>query len=59
LPAQERKRILSSSIDAVFVERASSDTPLPDRVRILWRSEGPDDLPRRGRDNGPIRSYPA
>ncbi len=57
LPVAERKRILGSSIDAVIVARGHARTPIGDRVRILWRGEGPDDLPRRGRDNGPIRPY--
>jgi site-specific DNA recombinase len=57
LPVSERKRILGSSIDAVIVDRAHSRIPVEDRVRILWRGEGPEDLPRRGRDNGPIRPY--
>jgi site-specific DNA recombinase len=53
----DRKRILGSSIDAVIVTRAHSRIPIQDRVTILWRGEGPHDLPRRGRDNGPIRPY--
>jgi hypothetical protein len=57
LPVEERKRILSSSIDAVIVKRADGREPIDERVTILWRGEGPDDLPRRGRDNGPIRAY--
>jgi DNA invertase Pin-like site-specific DNA recombinase len=57
LPVNDRKRILGSSIDAVIVNRAHSRIPIEDRVTILWRGEGPDDLPRRGRDNGPIRPY--
>jgi site-specific DNA recombinase len=57
LPAADRKRILGSSIDAVIVKRAHSRVPIEERVTILWRGEGPDDLPRRGRDNGPVRSY--
>ncbi len=57
LPIEDRKRILGSSIDAVIVARAGARAPLEDRVTILWRGEGPDDLPRRGRDNGPIRPY--
>ena len=57
LSVQERKRILSSSIDAVVVQPGDASTPLAERVSILWRGEGPDDLPRRGRDNGPIRAY--
>jgi hypothetical protein len=57
LPVPDRKRILGSSIDAVIVERGDARVPIEDRVTILWRGEGPDDLPRRGRENGPIRPY--
>jgi site-specific DNA recombinase len=57
LPIEDRKRILGSSIDAVIVERGHARIPVEERVTILWRGEGPDDLPRRGRDNGPIRPY--
>jgi site-specific DNA recombinase len=57
LPIPDRKRILGSSIDAIIVRRAHSRVPVEDRVTILWRGEGPDDLPRRGRDNGPVRAY--
>jgi site-specific DNA recombinase len=59
LPVNDRKRILGSSIDAVIVKRAHSRIPLEHRVTTLWRGEGPDDLPRRGRHNGPIRPYAA
>jgi site-specific DNA recombinase len=57
LPVSDRKRILGSSIDAVIVKRAHSRVAVEDRVTILWRGEGPDDLPRRGRENGPVRPY--
>jgi DNA invertase Pin-like site-specific DNA recombinase len=57
LPVEERKRILSSSLDVVIVKRGDARVPIEERVTILWRGEGPDDLPRRGRDNGPIRPY--
>lgn len=57
LPIEDRKRILGSSIEAVIVKRAHARVPVEDRVTILWRGEGPNDLPRRGRDNGPVRSY--
>jgi site-specific DNA recombinase len=57
LPVSDRKRILGSSIDAVFVKRTYPHAPIAERVTILWRGEGPDDLPRRGRDNGPVRPY--
>ncbi len=57
LPIADRKRILGSSIDAVIVKRAHAHVPIEERVTILWRGEGPEDLPRRGRDNGPIRPF--
>jgi len=57
LPIEDRKRILGSSVDAVFVTPGDARMPVEERVTILWRGEGPDDLPRRGRDNGPIRAY--
>jgi DNA invertase Pin-like site-specific DNA recombinase len=57
LPVEERKRILSSSLDAAIVKRGDARVPIEERVTILWRGEGPDDLPRRGRDNGPIGPY--
>lgn len=57
LSIEERKRILGSSIDAVIVTRGHNRVPIEDRVTILWRGEGPDDFPRRGCDNGPIRPY--
>jgi len=57
LPTEDRRRILSSSIDTVIVKRGDARAPIDGRVTILWRGEGPDDLPRRGRDNGPVRPY--
>lgn len=57
LPVTDRKRILGSSIDAVIVHRGHARIPIGDRVTILWRGEGPDDFPRRGRNNGPVRPY--
>jgi DNA invertase Pin-like site-specific DNA recombinase len=57
LPVADRKRILGSSIDAVIVARAHARVPIEERVTVLWRGEGPDDLPRRGRDNGPVRPF--
>jgi hypothetical protein len=59
LALEERKRVLASSIDAVFVARGHSRAPLSERVTILWRGTGPEDLPRPGIENGPVRSYAA
>jgi site-specific DNA recombinase len=57
LPIADRKRILGSSLDAVIVKRGHAYIPIEKRVTILWRGQAPDDLPRRGRDNGPVRPY--
>lgn len=55
--AQEtRQRALRAAIDVVFL-RGPGRGPVQERVRILWRGQGPDDLPRRGRENGGIRPY--
>ncbi len=55
LPVCDRKRILGSSIDAVILKRGHARVPIEDRATILWHGEGPDDLPRRGHDNSPVR----
>jgi site-specific DNA recombinase len=57
LPIEDRRRILGSSIDSVIVTRDDARVPIEERVTILWRGEAPEDLPRRGRDNGPVRAY--
>ncbi len=57
LPLEDRKRIIGSSIDAVIVRRVDARVPIHEQVTILWRGEGPEDLPRRGRANGPVRPY--
>jgi site-specific DNA recombinase len=53
---EARKTVLAASIDAIFL-RGPGKGPLPDRVLILWRGEGPEDLPRRGRYNGMLRPF--
>jgi site-specific DNA recombinase len=53
----DKRVVLASAIDAIVVARANRDTPLDERVRILWTGEGPKDLPRRRHDNGPIRGF--
>jgi hypothetical protein len=45
LPIDVRKRVLAGAIDAVIVKRGHARIPVEDRVTILWRGEGPDDLP--------------
>ncbi len=53
---ETRRRGLTASIDAVFV-RGPGRSDLEKRVLILWRGQALTDLPRRGRDNGPTRSF--
>jgi len=50
-------RPLGSSIDTVIIRSGHASGPIEQRVTLLWRGEGPDDLPRRGLDNGPVRPY--
>lgn len=50
LPVADKRRLLASAIDVVFVRRGPASAPLDQRVRVLWRGEGTDlDLPRTGR----------
>jgi hypothetical protein len=60
LPLAERRAILVGAIDAVMLcpSRAGGRNvdPTPERVRILWRGEAPDNLLRQRRRN-PIRPF--
>lgn len=51
LPTAERRQVLGEMIDAVFVRRSRGRgahvDPIEGRVLVLWRGEGPADLPRR------------
>ena len=42
-----KRTLLTASLDAVFV-RSGKGVPIEDRIRLVWRGDGPDDLPRRG-----------
>jgi hypothetical protein len=57
LPISDRNRIIGSPTDALIVKRGHARVPIEDRATILWRDEGSYDLPRRGRENGPVRPY--
>jgi len=50
LPTDERREVLGGFLDAVIVRRSRGKgrhvDPTPERTRILWRGEGPADLPR-------------
>lgn len=60
LPPADRREVLAGFIDCVFVRRSrgrgANVDPISDRSRILWRGQGPDDLPRR-RIVNEIRSF--
>lgn len=55
LSLAERRAILAGSIEAVMVRRSRGRgrnvDPTPERTRVLWRGEAPDDLPRQRRRN--------
>lgn len=58
LTVTERRRLLSSATDAVFVHRGGPDIPIDELVTILWAGEAPDlDLPRGGRKDYVARPY--
>jgi len=60
LPVDERREVLGGFIDTVMVRpskgRGRNVDPIKRRVRVLWRGQGPSDLPRRRMVN-PIVSF--
>ncbi|MFI4992921.1 MAG: recombinase family protein [Solirubrobacterales bacterium] len=48
LSVLERRALLRSGIDCIFVRRARVKAPMHERVRILWHGEAPNDLPHAG-----------
>lgn len=49
LTVAEKRALLTASLDAIFIRSArGQNMPVGDRALLLWRGEGPDDLPRRG-----------
>lgn len=58
LPFEARKRVLGAAIDAIFIRRGRLRAPIEERALILWRGEGPDDLPVGGKGkHNPIRPF--
>jgi hypothetical protein len=50
LDVADRRHLLHRGMDAIFVRRVGqANVPIADRALILWRGEGPDDLPGPGR----------
>jgi site-specific DNA recombinase len=59
LCVSERRHLIAAAVDAVMVRAVRGSgraVPLEERVLILWRGQGPDDLPRRGR-RVPLSSF--
>jgi hypothetical protein len=60
LPLDDRREVLAGFIDCVMVRRSRGRgrniDPTRKRVRVLWRGQGPSDLPRR-RVVNEIRSF--
>jgi DNA invertase Pin-like site-specific DNA recombinase len=60
LPVDDRRQVIAGFIDTVMIRRSRGRgrnvDPVERRARILWRGEGPDDLPRR-RVVNEIRSF--
>jgi hypothetical protein len=59
LSVSEKRHLLTAAVDAVVIRavRGSGRSgAIKDRVRILWRGQGPDDLPGRGR-RVPLASF--
>jgi site-specific DNA recombinase len=58
LTIAEKRALLTASLDAIFIRsNGGSNKPVADRSLLLWRGEGPDDLPRRGH-RVPLASFP-
>ena len=55
----ERREVLALGIDAVFLRRAPRQglSAIDDRALVLWRGEGPADLPGPGRRGVPLVPY--
>jgi site-specific DNA recombinase len=58
LTVAEKRALLTASLDAIFIRSSNgSNLPVAGRTLLLWRGEGPDDLPRRGH-RVPLESFP-
>lgn len=56
-PVGDRNDALRDAIDTIMVRKMPGKPPVSARTIIMWRGQGPDDLPRRGADNGPVRGF--
>lgn len=46
---EQKRLMIGASLDTVFVRRGRTRADADERCRVLWRGEGPDGLPGRGR----------
>ena len=53
----ERRALLRSGIDCIFVRRWRFNAPMNERALILWHGEAPNDLPRPGVAAKTVRSF--
>jgi DNA invertase Pin-like site-specific DNA recombinase len=60
LSVSEKRHLLTAAVDAVVIRAVRGSgraVPVEERVRILWRGQGPDDFPGRGR-RVPLALFP-
>jgi DNA invertase Pin-like site-specific DNA recombinase len=58
LDREELAELYAALLDAVFVRRTKRGADLADRLCLLWRGDGPSDLPGKGRGNvGELRPF--
>lgn len=55
LDVTDQQELLASAIDVIFLRRGRG-IPISDRALILWRGQGPTDLPRRAKPQ-PLRGF--
>jgi site-specific DNA recombinase len=59
LSVSEKRHLLTAAVDAVVIRAVRGSgraVPVEERVHILWRGQGPDDFPGRGR-RMPLASF--
>jgi DNA invertase Pin-like site-specific DNA recombinase len=62
LPREEKQQVVRAFVDVVFLRPAQGGrgrhaSPVNDRALILWKGDGPSDLPRPRRRGGPIQPF--
>ena len=62
LPREEKQQVIRAFVDVIFLRPAQGGrgrhaSPVNDRALILWKGDGPSDLPRPRRRGGPIQPF--